>query len=149
MQSHLTVIAADWQTHYDQLESLRSRVNVTELRTPNHVEFDKKDQHSKHILIQDGQQVIACGRITEMGVISRICVLKSHRQQGVGALVLKSLVEFAANDNLDQVTLSAKLDTIDFYAQYGFMPHGNVFMKAGIPRRHARGSIENILNTIG
>ena len=145
LHSNLTVVSATWQTHRSALESLRLKINVTELRTPSDIEFDNKDAASKHILIQDDQQAIACGRITNTGVISRICVLKPYRKHGVGALVLKSLVEFAAEDNLGDVTLSAKLDTIDFYSQYGFIPHGNVFMKAGIPRRHASGKTDYIL----
>lgn len=148
MRSNLTVVAATWQSHQSALKLLRTKINVTELRTPSDIEFDNKDPGSKHILIQDGQQPIACGRITATGVISRICVLKAYRKHGVGALVLKSLVEFAANDHLSDVTLSAKLDTIDFYAQYGFIPLGNVFMKAGIPRRHASGKTDYILKNI-
>lgn len=145
MRSNLTLVAATWQTHQSALEMLRSKINVSELRTPSDVEFDKKDPDSKHVLVLDGETAIACGRITQMGVISRICVLKTYRQHGVGALVLRSLVEFAAADNLIDVTLSAKLDTVDFYTQYGFIPHGNVFMKAGIPRRHASGNTDYIL----
>ena len=148
MSSDLTAMSATWHQHRDSLKSLRTLINVTELRVPHDVEFDSKDPHAKHVLIQHQQQPIACGRITTTGIISRICVLKSHRQLGLGALVLKKLVEFAADDQVERVSLSAKLDTIDFYAQYGFTPHGQVFMSAGVPRRHAIGNTEHILKNI-
>ncbi|MDP2561883.1 GNAT family N-acetyltransferase [Psychrobium sp. 1_MG-2023] len=144
MNSTLHAVAATWQQHQHQLEFLRDKVNVMEMRTPRSTEFDVKDPQSQHILITDGEQPVACGRITTTGVISRICVLPGYRGQGVGALVLKNLVKLARGNDLETITLSAKLETLEFYTRFGFEPQGQVFMKAGIPRRHASCHINQV-----
>jgi len=95
-------------------------------------------------MILNNKTVIACGRLTNTGVISRICVLPSYRSLGLGANVLEALVDLAKDSNLANVSISAKLDTLDFYTQYGFKPDGNVFMHAGLPRQHVVSAITAI-----
>jgi len=135
---------ASWNSDQITLRSLRNKINVLELRTPSQIEFDEKDHDAQHIIVLSNDQAIACGRLTRSGVISRICVLPAFRSLGVGANVLAGLVDLAKQAELTTVRISAKLDTLDFYTQYGFKPEGNVFMHAGLPRQHVSSTIEAI-----
>lgn len=144
METQHKVITATWQQDQTLLKSLRNKVNVLELRTPSPIEFDEKDDTAKHVIVFSNQEPIACGRLTDTGVISRICVLAAHRRLGVGTIVLKGLVDLAKEAAMHHVIISAKLDTVEFYTQYGFTPQGNVFMHAGLPRQHVVCDIDAI-----
>jgi len=137
-------MTATWVSDQSELRSLRNKVNVLELRTPSKIEFDEKDADAQHVLVFSNEMAIACGRLTNTGVISRICVLPAYRCLGVGAEVLQGLVSLAKDSNLNDVIISANLDTVDFYTQYGFKPQGQVFMHAGLPRQHVASPTENI-----
>jgi len=144
LQIQHTLTKATWLEHQAQLRGLRNKINVLELRTPRHVEFDEKDASAQHVLVCMEDDVIACGRLTRTGVISRICVLQSHRGLGVGAQILEALVSLADASNMSDVSISSTLATVEFYTQYGFKPQGNVFMQGGLPRQHVVSSIGNI-----
>lgn len=144
MHTQYNAINTTWSDNKSVLSQLRHKVNVLELRTPESIEFDEKDNSAFHVIIKDNDIAVACGRLTRTGVISRICVLPSHRGLGIGAEILKGLVELARANAMEEVNISSKLDTVDFYTQYGFKPHGNVFMHAGLPRQHVISAIGNI-----
>ena len=132
---------------------IRERVFVSERRIPWEVEFDGKDPGAYQVLATDEQgHPIGCGRITAKGMISRISVLRSHRRMGIGALILAELLAIAADNKLSRVSISAKLDVVDFYVHYGFQVEGQVYMQAGIPRQHLSCDVEqfdaNILHMI-
>ncbi len=144
METQYKITKASWNNDETILRSLRNKINVLELRTPSQIEFDEKDAQAHHVIVFNDNTAVGCGRLTSTGVISRICVLPSYRCLGLGALVLKGLVDLAKETGMVDVTISAKLDTVDFYTQYGFKAQGNVFMHAGLPRQHVVSNIDAI-----
>lgn len=144
METQYRIAKASWSNDETTLRSLRNKINVLELRTPSQIEFDEKDVQAHHVIVYIDDTAVGCGRLTSTGVISRICVLPSHRCLGIGALVLQGLVDLAKESGMVDVTISAKLDTVDFYTQYGFKAQGNVFMHAGLPRQHVVSDIDAI-----
>lgn len=73
------------------------------------------------------------GRLLPDGHIGRMAVLREWRGKGVGALLLRALVELARSRGHTSVRLNAQTQALGFYRRYGFEAVGAQFMEAGIP----------------
>lgn len=138
---HFHVEAADW-THEGQraaLLGLRHEVFVQEQGVPEVLERDDQDAHCQHVLARDNSgQPIGCGRLTRQHKIGRMAVQVPWRGQGVGAAMLRQLIEKARALGWPEVTLGAQLTAIGFYERQGFSAYGEVFDDAGIAHRAMR-----------
>jgi predicted GNAT family N-acyltransferase len=61
--------------------------------------------------------------------------LPAYRRQGVGRQLLSALLEVSKTQALTQLKLHAQLSAIPFYAQFGFIAHGDNYDEAGITHR--------------
>jgi predicted GNAT family N-acyltransferase len=77
-------------------------------------------------------RAIATGRLLPDGHIGRMAVKSSDRKKGVGALVLKTLVDAAKLKGYTEVILGAQIHAKGFYDRQGFVEYGEVFMDANI-----------------
>jgi len=116
--------------------TLRETVFVREQGVPPELEYDGLDEQALHVLAHIGQQSVGTGRILQDGHIGRIAVLQAYRGQGIGAEIVRALVEQAAAAGQERVYLGAQLHAIGFYERLGFVPYGDEFMDAGIPHIH-------------
>jgi predicted GNAT family N-acyltransferase len=109
-------------------------VFVREQGVPPELEMDDQDAHCDHALAyaEDGPAV-ATGRLLPDGHVGRMAVLKEWRSRGVGALVLRALVDLARQRRHESVRLNAQANAAGFYRRYGFEVSGPEFMEAGIP----------------
>ncbi len=119
--------------------AIRRRVFVEEQNVPEEIEMDADDSHSFHALaILDGV-AIGCGRMLEHGdtevKIGRMAVLSEFRKTGVGALILRFLIDRARARGVRKAILHAQLTAEGFYLKEGFKPVGGVFDEAGIAHR--------------
>lgn len=133
--------AADWTCERDRqaLLDVRLEVFVHEQGVPLALERDGRDHACRHVLARDDAgQPIGCGRLTPRHKIGRMAVLPSWRGSGVGAAMLRQLVEWARLQGWPEVTLGAQLDAIGFYEREGFSAYGDVFDDAGIAHRAMR-----------
>jgi predicted GNAT family N-acyltransferase len=138
------VEAADWsrQAQRDALLALRHEVFVQEQGVPEELERDDLDAHCHHVLARDDRgQPIGCGRLTPQHKIGRMAVRQSWRGHGVGAAMLRELVEKARALGWPEVSLGAQLPAIGFYERQGFCAYGEVFDDAGIAHRAMRLSL--------
>ncbi|MFU1721100.1 GNAT family N-acetyltransferase [Bacillus velezensis] len=116
---------------------VRKEVFVKEQHVPEEEEIDQFEDTSEHIVIYDGGQPVGAGRWRMKdghGKLERICVMKSHRSLGVGAIIMQALEKAAAAKGADSFILHAQTQAVPFYEKQGYrVTSGEEFLDAGIP----------------
>lgn len=133
--------------HYNELTkdefhdmiALRIAVFVIEQNCP-YQELDGLDKDAYHVLIKDGEAIIATARILKPGVVyneiavGRVVSSGSHRHLKLGHLLMKAAMDFVHEKmNQGAVRLSAQSHLKGFYEKYGFIPTGKDYLEDGIP----------------
>ncbi len=78
---------------------LRFRVFVIE-QNCTELDMDDKDQVSKHLFVQEGEEIIACLRIIPAGIsyeevsIGRFAVSAAHRKNGLGRRGMQTAIDY-------------------------------------------------------
>lgn len=134
------IVLGTWSALGQQAGRLRFEVFVKEQQVPPEEEIDALDEHCLHALAfslsgdGDAEPVaVATGRLLPDGHIGRMAVSRAFRKQGAGHLVLLALMDAAREKGFDEVALGAQLHARKFYAKYGFVEQGEVFLDANIP----------------
>lgn len=136
---------ADWTLDGDALHELRDTVFVKEQQVSAEEEWDDLDAVCEHVLaIADDGTPIGCGRLTPERKIGRMAVLEPWRGHGVGAAMLRMLIERARTRGWNSISLHAQVTAIDFYRQHGFEGFGDRFMEAGIEHQAMRRLLDPI-----
>lgn len=107
---------------------VRKEVFVKEQHVPEEEEIDQFEDTSEHIVIYDGGQPVGAGRWRIKdghGKLERICVMKSHRSLGVGAVIMQALEKAAAAKDADSFLTCADAG-------------GSVLRKTRLPRHIRR-----------
>ena len=139
----LTVISVDWEKDKHRLKALREHVFVLEWRVPEASEFDEQDDSACHILIlNDNDEAIATGRLTKPGELGRIAVKRSHRTLPVYRALFAALLSAAKQNDVPTVKVICNLESVSYHRSIGFIPDGQVFMDAGVPRQRLKCSAE-------
>ncbi|QVL40604.1 GNAT family N-acetyltransferase [Bacillus velezensis] len=116
---------------------VRKKVFVKEQHVPEEEEIDQFEDTSEHIVIYDGGQPVGAGRWRLKdghGKLERICVMKSHRSLGVGAIIMQALEKAAAAKGAGSFILHAQTQAVPFYEKQGYrVTSGEEFLDAGIP----------------
>lgn len=128
------VDSTSWAEQEATIRALRREVFVRELQMAAPAEFDEWDPVSFHILATgpDGQ-AIGVARMLPHGYIGHLAVLPSWRNKGVGQALLESVFELACRNGLKKLVLHAKAQITDYYARFGFVQEGDVFIEADRP----------------
>jgi predicted GNAT family N-acyltransferase len=137
--SRLKIIAIESPADMQRAHAIRRRVFIEEQNVPEEIEMDADDAHAFHALaILDGV-AIGCGRMVEHGAsevkIGRMAVLREFRNTGIGAAILRFLIDRARTRGSHKAILHAQLTAEGFYLKEGFSPIGGVFDEAGIAHR--------------
>lgn len=123
----------------DRAYAIRRTVFIEEQNVPEEIEMDSDDAHAFHALATLDGKAIGCGRMLEHGAsevkIGRMAVLREFRKTGVGAHILRFLVDRARTRGFRKAILHAQLTAEGFYLKEGFIPAGGVFDEAGIAHR--------------
>jgi predicted GNAT family N-acyltransferase len=127
-----------WEDARAHASPIRFRVFVEEQGVPREIELDDQDAVSLHALAFEGATPVATGRLLPDGHIGRMAVLKSHRNRGVGAAMLKRLIEAARSRGDREVALSAQVHAVPFYRAHGFVEEGAEYEEAGIAHQAMR-----------
>ncbi|WP_423682271.1 MULTISPECIES: GNAT family N-acetyltransferase [unclassified Undibacterium] len=134
MMTPARIVLGDWTTLQKDAQAVRYSVFVIEQHIPVELEWDVMDAQCLHAVAYDEQnQAIGTGRLLPDGHIGRMAVLESARNSGVGAQILRVLMEQARLRGHTGVRLNAQQTAENFYAKEGFSRDGEVFMEAGIP----------------
>ncbi len=129
----------DWSAMRARAEPVRFEVFVEEQKVPAEIELDEFDAVSLHALALDaGGNVLGTGRLLPDGHIGRMAVRACARGRGVGAALLRALIDAARQRGDREVVLSAQTRAIPFYERFGFIAEGEEYDDAGIAHRLMR-----------
>lgn len=129
-------------TNPDELRhafQIREVVFVQEQNVSPDEEYDQYDESATHLIVYDAENT-PCGtarwRQSDKGIkLERFAVLRSHRGQGVGRLLLETIlwdIEEDPNVSQQQVYLHAQTPAVSFYEKFGFDQVGDEFEECGI-----------------
>ena len=127
------ITLGDWATLQKDAQSVRYDVFVIEQHIPADLEWDDMDAQCLHAVAYDDQQrPMGTGRLLPDGHIGRMAVLERARNHGVGAAILRLLMEQARQRGDRYVRLNAQQSAEKFYEREGFSRDGEIFFEAGI-----------------
>ena len=129
---NITSIICDYESNTEDICAIRYEVFVEEQNVPEELEIDGLDNEAKHVLAFIDGLKIGTGRILSDGHIGRLAVLKKYRGQGAGKLIMKELMKWAQDINLENVWLSSQCHAHSFYLDLGFVCVGEIYEEAGI-----------------
>lgn len=120
--------------------ALRRLVFIEEQGVPEHEEWDADDAHALHAVIDNlaglplaTARLITRGLPAGEGRIGRMAVRRPMRGMGLGRVLLRTLLQAAADQGCRQVSLHAQTAARRFYEAEGFVAQGEVFDEVGIP----------------
>ena len=152
--------SATWSADEDALREVREQVFVIEQGVPIADELDAMDASAHHVLARDSLgQPIGTGRLipppttadsTPAGSasIGRMAVLPEWRGRGVGAAILRALLQQARALGWNSIELHAQSHAQAFYAGFGFEALGDEFDECGIPHRLMRQVLSSTEDTV-
>ena len=117
----------------DVLFEVRKQVFVVEQKVSEEEEYDEFEDSSVHFGAYFNDKIVGTARKREtyFGTkLERFAVLKEYRKMGVGAALVKSVLESCSTRQT--IYLHAQIQVVDFYAKYGFVKKGEMFEEAGI-----------------
>ena len=133
----MTIILVKFSEAEEEIKFIRNAVFRDEQNVPEEINWDGNDEDCLHVLARGAKgEAAATGRLAPDGKIGRLAVLSAHRRKGVGAQVLRKLLEAARMRGLAHVYLHAQAQTVGFYEQEGFQLRGASFLEAGIAHRY-------------
>jgi predicted GNAT family N-acyltransferase len=131
-----------WADGAQRLSAVRRAVFIVEQAVPEALEWDDDDARSVHALAESRSGLpVGTARLLPDGHVGRMAVLLRWRRAGVGAALLRALLDEAAGAGHRTVRLNAQVRAIGFYERFGFAPYGPEFDDAGIPHRAMRLSL--------
>ena len=123
---------------YDILK-VRSEVFVVEQNCVYN-DQDGKDIDSIHIMIKEGNKIMAYLRVIKPGVsydnasIGRVLVTSKARKKGLARKIVCAGIDYIINSwNEDKITIGAQNYLRDFYESLGFEAVSEVYSEDGIP----------------
>ena len=129
---NITSIICDYESNIKEICAIRYNVFVEEQKVPEELEIDGLDDKAKHVLAFVDSVQIGTGRILSDGHIGRVAVLKDYRGLGIGKSIMKELIKWAQNMNLEKAWLSSQWHAHSFYLDLDFVCVGEIYKEAGI-----------------
>jgi predicted GNAT family N-acyltransferase len=127
-----------WSEVEAEARRIRFAVFVEEQGVPAELELDERDEPSVHALAFEENQAVGTARLLPDGHIGRMAVMKPWRGRGIGAALLRRLIDAARERGDREVLLSAQVHALGFYRTQGFVARGEVYEEAGIPHQSMR-----------
>jgi predicted GNAT family N-acyltransferase len=131
-----------WGTDRPALQQIRRAVFIDEQQVAESEEWDDDDPVSVHALATLNREPVGTGRLNPAGKIGRIAVVAGMRGRGIGATILRLLLQEAHRRGLREPYLHAQLQAVPFYEKFGFTSEGEVFDEAGIPHVRMKHALE-------
>ncbi|MBT4205366.1 MAG: GNAT family N-acetyltransferase [Proteobacteria bacterium] len=129
----VTIKTVEWGTNESLIKAIRIPVFVEEQNVPYDLDFDEFDPVASHwIAYSKNIYPVATVRLLADGHVGRMAVLKEHRRQGIGRMLILAVLDFAHETKMSKIFLHAQLPARAFYERVGFVAYGNVFVDANI-----------------
>lgn len=121
-----------------QCLAIRHAVFVVEQGVDARLERDACDATALHFLAVCGHVPVGTARVVMMSdrtsaKIGRVAVLDAARGQGIGAALMRAIIEHASLGGIASFELHAQIQARTFYEQLGFSVEGEPFEEAGLP----------------
>lgn len=119
--------------------AIRDAVFTQEQGYAAEIDIDDYDDIAHHVIVYQHDQAIATARLIPLeniGKIGRVAVLKSHRGQGIGLLIMQALMTQAKQLPITSLILSSQVHAIAFYEKLGFVAEGEIYLEDGEPHIH-------------
>ena len=119
-----------------QVFAIRKQVFCREQKVSVKIEFDEFENEAIHFIVLLNEFPIGCARcrdIENATKLERIALLKEHRKNGFGKLIVEFLIDYAIKQNTDKIILHAQTYLIQFYKKLRFMTIGEEFKEDGLP----------------
>lgn len=114
---------------------VRRQVFQQELGFAPEEDRDAQDSYAYHLVLMMGDVPVAAGRITYGGVgiakLSRICVVKKYRRQGIGDGLVKILDYKASQMGMQYSSVEATEELLPFYRRLGYTASGETITRWG------------------
>lgn len=101
-------------------------------------DLDYLDQHSTHMFIKDGEEMVAYLRIIDAGAkfnetsIGRVLTTNKYRGKGFGRLIMQESLKYLKDRNGFPVKIDAQEYLVNFYESLGFKTISEPFILEGI-----------------
>ncbi len=122
-----------------EAETIRREVFLQEQGFSAQSQFDAMDERSWHLLVEEGGQTVATGRLAldEKGCwkLGCIAVLPAFRGKHIGDFVVRLLVDRALSMPPAPIYVMAQQHAVNFYRRIGFVPEGEPFAIEGRPHQ--------------
>lgn len=121
-----------------QCRALRRTVFIEEQGVSEAEELDEQDASSTHLIAWAGDTAVGTARLRiadGVAKIGRVCVLRTHRGQGLGAAMILEALDIACRAGAGMAKLGAQTHALGFYEALGFRATGPVYDDAGIAHR--------------
>ena len=103
------------------------------------IELDDKDAQAIHALAFDeAGKAVGTGRMHADGQIGPFAAPKEWHKLGVDAALLDALLAEARKRGFAVVTVTAPLQSAEFYREQGFAADGKIFQEAGVLQQPMR-----------
>ncbi len=115
---------------------VRKLVFVQEQNVPVELELDDYDDEAVHFIVYEHEKPIGAGRLRTIkngSKVERVCVLKSHRNLGIGASLMQKIEQTATALKWLPLHLNAQIKATPFYEQLGYSTCSQVFYEVNIP----------------
>ncbi|MFW1690489.1 GNAT family N-acetyltransferase [Acinetobacter ursingii] len=129
----LDIQVGDWNSLQPDAKLIRTQVFVEEQQIPETEEWDAHDAISQHFVVYHDAQPIATARLLQNRSIGRVAVLKSYRGFNIGYKLMQAIIDYAKQQNLPDLKLSAQVYATGFYERLGFCQRGDIYDDCGIP----------------
>lgn len=127
------VIAGGWEQLEKDAKYIREQVFIQEQGIASEDEWDDFDATAVHFMVYDKEQPIATARLLPQHSVGRFAVLIPYRKQGIGKILMQHIIDYARNQKLPYLKLSAQTYVTAFYEALGFNVQGEVYQDCGIP----------------
>lgn len=111
-------------------------------------DLDLLDQRSEHLFCLEDGQLVGYLRIVPKGLkfrevsIGRIIVAQSHRNRGIGKILVQKGIDQVLSDGHRSIRIEAQAHLEKFYTDLGFYKTSNPYNVDGIP--HIQMVFENL-----
>jgi len=141
----MKIALADTQAARSACFAIRRAVFIEEQAIPEAEEWDDHDDTCRHYLAETDAGPAGTARLIAKGdsaKIGRVAVLKQARGTGLGARIMRAVLDDARATGFRQAELEAQLYAIPFYERLGFVAEGPEFDDgSGILHRRMRLSL--------
>jgi len=127
------IIAGGWEQLEKDAKYIREQVFIQEQGIAPEDEWDDLDAMVLHFIVYDQEQPIATARLLPQHSVGRVAVLMPYRKQGIGKILMQYIIDYARNQKLPYLKLSAQTYVKAFYEALGFKVQGEVYQDCGIP----------------